>query len=174
MSFFTEEQAQTSKEFEMVDQMEPVPHGQNLKGLIDAAKWSEYEGDRYIDLRYSILEPKPYLNRKIFHKIKVLDTDSKKSDKAKRMLAAIDANTGGGLVKLGREPTDADLQMNLLNSAIMIKVGIWAFDDEVTGEKKKGNWVMAVMEPDNSKLALIAEPPKVDAGTTGTEDEIPF
>ena len=146
MSFFQTsegEQIEAEKEFETGGgDMEPIPSGTKLKAIIENAEWSEYEGERYINIRWSVLEPETYHNRKIFQKIKVLNEDGKKADKAKRMLAAIDANAGGELVKLEREPTDEDLQVNLLNKIMLIQVQVWEMND------KNGNWINKVSGED--------------------------
>lgn len=138
MSFFGEA-AQTGTEFDTGGgDMEPIPAKTRLNAMADDAKWDEYDGERYINIRWTVLAPESYKNRKIFQKIKVLNDDPKKADKAKRMLAAIDANAGGKLVQLDREPTDEDLQVNLLNKPMMIQVMVWEIDD------KSGNWVNMV------------------------------
>ena len=145
MSFFQTsagEQIQAENEFDVGGGMELIPSGTRLKAIIENAEWSEWEGERYINIRWSALEPETYKGRKIFQKIKVLNEDGKKADKAKRMLAAIDANAGGGLVQLGREPTDEDLQMYLLNKIMLIQVQVWEMGD------KKGNWINKVSGED--------------------------
>lgn len=152
--------------FDAGGDIEPIPSKTRLRALIDDAKWTTHEGDRYIELRWSVLEPESYKGRKVFQKIKVYDADPKKADKAKRMLAAIDANAGGGLVALGREPTEAELQQHLLNKIMLIQVQIWAIKDEQTGDTKKGNWVNLVAS--NSEPLANAEP-IADGG-----DDIPF
>lgn len=156
--------AQVGTEFEMGGgDIKPIPSNTRLKALIDDVKWTEYEGDRFIDLRWSVLEPDNYKNRKLFHKIKVFDGKAEKADKAKRMLAAIDANAGGGLVALGAEPTDVDLQSNLLNKIMLIEVQLWSMPDKFDPAIiKKGNWVSKVSSGKDLPAAAKAE------------DDIPF
>ena len=140
MGFFNEDQLATGNNFEAGTSMEPIPEGTSVKAMIDDVKNDSYEGDRYINVRWTVLAPEAYSNRKVFQKIRVYDADEKKADKAKRMLVAIAANTGGGLLALAGEPTDADLQTNLLNKPMVIKLGVWNMND------RTGNWIMAVSD----------------------------
>ena len=123
-------------------QIEPIPSNTQVKAIVDEAKWDEYNNERYISARWSIIDGE-YLNRKIFQKIKVCETDPAKKDKALRMLAAIDANAGGGLMKLGYEPTDMDLAANLTNKPQAILLQRWDMTKD-NGEEISGNWVSAV------------------------------
>jgi len=130
---------QTGKTFEMGGgDIEPIPANTSVLAAPDEAKIDEYEGQEYISLRWTVLAPKEYANRKVFQKIRVFDHDTKKADKAKRMLAAIDANAGGGLVAAGTLPTDALLTKCLVNKPMLLKLQVWEMND------KKGNWVAAV------------------------------
>lgn len=61
--------------------IEPIPSGTSVLAAIDEAKWDEYEGDSYISLRWQVLAPEDYKNRKIFQKVRVLDSDSKSRKK---------------------------------------------------------------------------------------------
>jgi hypothetical protein len=131
--------SETGKSFEMGGgDMEPIPANTSVLAAPDEAKLDNYEGDEYISLRWTILAPKEYANRKVFQKIRVFDPDTKKSDKAKRMLAAIDSNAGGQLIASGQEPTDALLTKCLVNKPMHLKLQVWEMND------KKGNWVAAV------------------------------
>ncbi len=123
--------------------MEPIPAKTQVLAAPDEAKWDEYEGDRYISLRWSIMAPAEYKNRKIFQKIRVESPDEKKAEKAKRMLAAIDANAGGKLVKSGKEPDDKALTMSLVNKPMVLMLQVWELTTE-SGDKKSGNWISAV------------------------------
>lgn len=142
MTFFNAEQANTGNKFEAGTTMEPIPEGTSVKAMVEDAKLDEYDGERYINLRWTVLAPETYNNRKVFQKVRVFDSDSKKADKAKRMLAAIDANCGGKLVAANQEPDDALLQQSLLNKPMVIKLGVWEIED------KSGNWIMAVSATD--------------------------
>jgi len=154
------EQIKSTTEFELGGSSEPIPDNTNLKACIDEAGWKEFEGDEYIELRWTVLDG-PFKNRKVFQKLRVMDAETKKSDKAKRMLAAIDANCGGNLMKNTEgAPSDQALMTNLCNKPMVIKVFVWEMND------KTGNWVGKV----SSANTPVEEPkPEVD-----TEDDIPF
>lgn len=141
MSFFNEEQAKTGSDYEAGTSFEPIPEGTSVKAMVEDAQVKEWEGDKYINLRWTVLAPESYNNRKVFQKVKVWDADSKKADKAKRMLAAIDSNCGGKIVTANKEPDDALLQQALLNKPMVLKLGVWDLTDEGKGN---GNWIMAV------------------------------
>lgn len=138
MSFWDIEEEVTGS-FEMGGgAIEPIPDNTDVLAAPDEVKWDSYEGDQYISIRWTILKPSEYANRKIFQKVRVFDTDSKKADKAKRMLAAIDANAGGMLRASGVQPTDELLTKALTNKQMIIKLMVWEMND------KSGNWVAAV------------------------------
>lgn len=136
MSFFNN--IETDGSFEAAPSIEVIPHDTTCVAMLDDAGWTEYQGEEYINLRWTVLEPAVYKGRKIFQKVKVHDSDSKKQEKARRMLAAIDANCGGKLMAAGEEPTDTALAKALLNKPMLIKVMVWEMDD------RKGNWISAV------------------------------
>ena len=141
MSIFnlsTGKKAETNGSFEIGGSSEPIPDGTKLKSAITEAKWSEYQGSRYISLRWDVLAGE-YAKRVIFQKVKVYDEDPKKADRQRNMLAAIDANCGGKLMQIEGEPSDIDLLKCLANKPVIIRVGVWELDDG-----KKGNWVTAV------------------------------
>jgi hypothetical protein len=140
MSFFklSEGQLNTNGNFQVSTDIEPMPKDTQVKACIDEVKWDEYQGDRYISVRWQVLAPKQFANRKIFQKIKVNEGDVKKRDKAIQMLAAIDANCGGKLMSAGVEPTDAAMQKNLLMKPMVLLLDVWEIND------KKGNWIKAV------------------------------
>ena len=141
MSFFTtsdNKAIEKSGSMEMGGgDIEPIPAKTQVLAAPDEAKWDEYEGDEYVSLRWSILQPKEYAGRKIFQKIRVCDSDSKKSDKAKRMLAAIDTNAGGKLLASGERPTDESLTRCLVNKPMVLLLQVWEMERD--GETKRGN-----------------------------------
>ena len=116
--------------------IKPIPDNTALVGAIEEAKWSEYDGESYINLKWRVMRPAEFANRVIFQKVKVFN--AKQGDNAKRMLAAIDANAGGKLAKLKDAPEDMDLMTALVGKAMAIKVQIWDIDG------KTGNWISAV------------------------------
>lgn len=122
--------------------MTPIPKNTDVLASIDEAKWAQDKttGENYISLRWAILAPAVYANRKIFQKLKVENDDSKKADKAKRMLFAIDANAGGKLAKAGEEPSNDSMSLHLSNKPMVLKLGVWESEDK----SASGNWVMAV------------------------------
>ena len=172
--------------------LEPIPDGSSVLALIDEAKWDERNEAEYISLRWSVLAPDEYKNRKIFQKLWVTNDDpnakdsdkaAKKRDKARRMLAAIDANAGGKLVKQAGKPTDESLTQCLTNKPMVIKCMIWSMDDrERPGEKIEGNWIAAVAPRDKGVDVKPAKPRPQAAASSGghgggrgdLDDDIPF
>ena len=114
----------------------PIPNNTALIGAIEEAKWSEYQGEHYINLKWRVMRPAEYANRVLFQKLKVFSP--KQGDKAKQMLAAIDANCGGKLSKLTETPEDMHLMTALVGKPMAVKVQIW----DING--KTGNWISAV------------------------------
>ena len=169
-----------SGEFELDGgSMEPIPDGTQVQAAMDEAKWDNKEGCEFISLRWTVLKPEAYKNRKVFQKLWVLGNNPNQKDptkakaqgdKAKRMLAAIDTNAGGKLMENNGKPTDNDLQSALLNKQMVVKLAVWEMDGTM-GEKMSGNWVQAVA-PKGSGVseasAATAKPSSVDT------DDIPF
>ena len=172
MSFWNDEQRNTSGTFESGGgDFEPIPANTGCIAAIKQAGWAEYQGDRYINIQWQVLRPEHYKNRVIFQKIRVLDIDSAKAYRAKRMLAAIDTNAGGKLLQLTHEPTDHDLASALTGKMQAIKLQVWEM--EVEGQQRSGNWVSAVAP---SKGAA-AQPAPVVAPAPAMADmaaDIPF
>ena len=163
MSFFT---TSDNKAIEKAGSMEmgggdiePIPAKTQVLAAPDEAKWDDYEGDEYISLRWNILQPKEYANRKIFHKLRVSDSDPKKADKAKRMLAAIDTNAGGKLLAAGERPTDESLTRCLVNKPMVLMLQVWEMERD--GEKKRGNWIGAVSPRKAGDKPAAAKPEPV-------------
>jgi len=123
--------------------MEPIPANTQVKAAIDEVKWDEYQGESYISARWSVLAPEEFKNRKVFQKIKVNESDNKKADKAKRMLAAIAANAGGGLLKIQSQPTDQDLKQHLSMKPMALTLMVWEMERD-DGTTATGNWVQQV------------------------------
>jgi hypothetical protein len=179
--------------------MEPIPNNSDVLAQIDEIKWQKKEtGERFIEARWSVIEPAAFANRKVFHKLWVDDLDpmaksedkaKTKRDKARRMLASIDANAGGKLMQSADAPTDDALALALCNKPMVIKVMIWEIaDSRDPGNMMRGNWVSAVKPKDAPLNVGDAAPESKPSGggarssgqaqTSGggfeMDDEIPF
>lgn len=184
--------AETGTEYEQPSgNLDPIPDGSSVLAMIDEAKWDEKDDADFISLRWSVLSPDEYKNRKVFQKLWVTDDDpnakdasaaSKKRDKARRMLAAIDANAGGKLTRKEGIPTDDTLTSCLTNKPMVIKCMEWSMPDrEKHGEFIRGNWIAAVapkskgIDVKEAKAPSVQRPSaagNVDISLDG--DEIPF
>jgi len=184
----------TGDEFEIPSgNLDPIPDGSSVKAMIDEAKWDDKDGADFISLRWTVLEPEEYKNRKIFQKLWVTDDDpnakdqaaaAKKRDKARRMLAAIDANAGGKLTAKPGVPTDETLAACLTNKPMVIKCMEWSMPDrEKPGEFITGNWIAAVSPKSNGVDIKAAKPRAAKqamqsgapaGGASVHDDEIPF
>jgi hypothetical protein len=181
------EKAKSETEFDAGGgNMEPIPAGTNALSMIDEVKWDKTKnGDEFVSIRWSVMKPEEYLNRKVFQKIWCKDLDPnakdndkalKKRDKAIRMLAAIDANAGGKLMKNGREPDDDDLQSALTGKLMIISLQQWKMKSE-TGEDMIGNWVSAVSAKGSKDVKAGTPSQKTSAPSASQDlddDEIPF
>ena len=169
---------------------DPIPDGSSVLAMIDEAKWDEKNEAEYISLRWTVLSPDEYKNRKVFQKLWVTDDDpsakdrekaAKKRDKARRMLAAIDANAGGKLTAKPGKPTDESLTACLTNKPMIIRLAEWEVKDAQSGDMIRGNWVQAVA-PKSKGIDVKAASPKASkpsggvsaGGNGGASDEIPF
>lgn len=145
--------------------MQPIPSDTNVLAAIDEAKWDGEEGKQYISLRWSVLQPEEFENRKVFQKLWVKDADPRakpdkvaaKRDKAKKMLAAIDLNAGGKLLAKPVMPTDEAMTLHLTNKPMILKVMVWEMKDAMTGEMNRGNWVGAVNSKASAKVSSSEE-----------------
>lgn len=163
----------------------PIPEGTQCLAMPEEAKWAEYDGAQYISIRWTVMAPAEYQNRKIFQKLWVLGNNpnhkdpQKQGDTAKKMLAAIDANAGGKLMASGAAPTDETLAMNLCYKQMMLKLGLWEMTTE-GGEAKTGNWVKAVAPAGSAQAtqAPVQQPqqPQQAPQTSQPQDDgnIPF
>ncbi len=172
--------------------MEVIPDNTSVLAVIEEAKWDRTpDQNRYVSLRWSVLAPDEFKNRKIFQKLWVLDDEprakdpAKKRDKAKLMLAAIDTNAGGKLMSRNEMPTDESLSGCLTNKPMVVKVMVWEMEDRASGKISQGNWVGAV-SPKSTPVSSAEEiasnaakmtPQKASGkGSSRREldDEIPF
>jgi hypothetical protein len=182
--------ADTGTDFEIPSgNLDPIPDGSSVLAMIDEAKWDERDGAEYISLRWTVLAPDEYKNRKIFQKLWVTDDDpsandsdkaAKKRDKARRMLAAIDANAGGKLTRKPGKPSDDDLTSCLTNKPMIVKAMVWEMPDrERMGEFIRGNWISAVAPKSKGidvKEAKAAPKPARGGAPAGgiLDDDVPF
>lgn len=147
--------AQTGTDYEIPGgNLDPIPAGSSVLAMPDQVQWRETPPEkgpvaRYIEIRWNVIQPKQYENRKIFHKLWVTDFDpnakdqrkaTEKRDKARRMLAAIDANAGGKLTQSPGVPDDNAIGMALVNKPMVITLMEWESNQGGGG----GNWVSAV------------------------------
>lgn len=175
----------------------PIPGETNVLAAIDEAKWDKDQQDnRFISLRWTVLAPDDYKNRKVYQKLWVTDADPRtkpdkieaKRDKAKKMLGAIDHNCGGKLLAKGVLPTDESLTSALTNKPMVVKVMVWEMKNPATGEVGRGNWIGAVAPrtapqstPEEIAKAQAALEKQVASsgmgmggGSRSMDDEIPF
>ena len=93
MSFWDvegEDLAKTAvKEYEISGgSMDPIPNNSDVLAMVDEAKWRHTDKDdtsspRYIELRWSVMAPETFKNRKVYHKLWVTDLDPKAKDETK-------------------------------------------------------------------------------------------
>lgn len=135
-------QEQATGAYEVSEKLEPMPDGTVATSIATEAKWDESERDgRFISIRWDVVDGE-FKNRVVFHKIRVLSADSKQRDKALRMLAAIDTNSGAGLMQINGEPSDMDLA-KICNRPMDLRFRVWEMEND-QGETMSGNWVEAV------------------------------
>lgn len=183
---------QTEYEIPGGGNLDPIPDGSSVLAMIDEAKWDSKDDAEFVSLRWTVLSPDEYKNRKVFHKLWVTDDDpgakdadkaAKKRDKARRMLAAIDANAGGKLTAKEGKPTDESLTGCLTNKPMIIRVAVWSIKSRETGEDISGNWVQAVA-PKSAGIDVKEAAPKKSSdaassvgyggGGSDMDDQIPF
>jgi hypothetical protein len=154
--------------------MEPIPNGTTALAIIDEAKWDhDQEGNQFLSLRWSVLNPSEYKNRKIFQKLWVTDDKpnqkepEKYRDKQKKMFFAVDANCGGKLGKSNKTPTDEVLSSSLCNKPMMIKIMVWEAEKK-DGTTGRGNWIAAVAPRGNGAAAAATRKAETE------DDDTPF
>lgn len=159
---------------------EPIPAGTQVLMAAEQASWDTIKDsdEQFVSIRWTVLQPEQYKNRKIFQKVRVNYSEPGKRDKAKRMLAAIDANAGGSLIKSSDMPSDADLARALFNRPMIGLVQVWKLKDAQTGEEKTGNFIAAV-SPRNKKVQPMQKPEqepvkRIVEGDGSFDDDIPF
>ena len=179
MSFWNLSDGKTveaQKDFDANPALEPMPDGTCAISALDSIKWEikEFEGvsDELIEARWVVLDGE-FKGRKVYHKIRILDGDTKKADKAKKMLAAIDANAGGELfANVTSRPTDEQLAMYLLGKPMITRYSVWSMAE------KTGNWVSAVAPSNGAVTAPAHMSPAThvepSAASGAMDEDIPF
>lgn len=182
--------SKTGDEYEVPGgNLDPIPAGSSVLAIIDEAKWDKKPntGEEFISLRWSVVSPDEYKNRKIFHKCWVTDLDPQakdeakaiqKRDKARRMLAAIDANAGGKLTAQEGKPSDDSMALHLCNKPMIITLMEWSMRGN-DGSDMSGNWVSRVAPKSagiDLKPAKQNKPasPSYSSRNDIDEDSIPF
>lgn len=163
----------TEGKFEMGGgDLAPIPDGTSVLAIAEEAKNDEYQDNQYIKVKWRISKPAEYANRVIFQKVQVYEKDAGKADKAKRMLAAIASNAGGGLftsMEQRNETMPSDMSLaQLCNRPMVLKMGVWELDDK----SKSGNWVQAVAPAKAGTAAPVAAP--APPASSINLDDIPF
>jgi len=172
--------AESNNTFELASgNLEPIPNDTTCIAAIEEAKWDSYQDDRYISLKWRVMQPDAYANRVVFHKIKVFGMANDKdpqatADKAKRMLAAIDANAGGKLMQVTGEPSDMDLMSALVGKMMATKMMVWEFKKPDTGEEMSGNWIAAVAPAKGAEISRPEAKPAQEPVEHNLTDDIPF
>ena len=199
MSFWDLSDGETAKtedkEYEVPGgSMEPIPDNSDVLATVKAVKWASKKDadERYVEIQWQVLAPESVKNRTVFQKLWVdsLDPSAKdeakaktKRDKARRMLATIDANAKGRLMASAEAPTDDSLVLALQDAEMVIKCMVWEINDRATGDVISGNWVSAV-KPKTSDLHVSEAKPKKQApasgggygggGNSDLDDDLPF
>jgi len=180
-----EDARKTDGTFEMGGgDLEPIPNETSVLAVIEEAKWDNKDGNHFVSVRWSVLAPSEYKNRKIFQKLWIKDHDPrakdpvKKKDKAIKMFAAIDKNCGGKVMSSEEEPTDEKLGINFCGKSMIAVIMQWKMQNEQTGEEMKGNWVEKVTARTNGETVSTTTAPKVKVGKSFTseppEEDVPF
>ena len=163
------------KEYEVPGgNMEPIPNNSDVLAEVVGVKWDKGKDkeERYVSVQWKVSAPEAVKNRVVFQKLWVDDLDPsaksedkarEKRDKARRMLATIDANAKGRLMQSNDAPTDDSLALALQGAKMVIKCMVWSIDDRSTGETITGNWVSAV-KPKTADLHVSSEKPKASSG----------
>lgn len=167
------ENTQTS--YEVSGGMDPIPNNSDVLAEIEEVKWEHPRDDTsisFINVKWRVHAPYEVKNRVVFHKLWVDSLDpqaesegkaKEKRDKARRMLATIDANVGGKLARSAEAPKDDDLALALVGAKMVIKCMVWEMPDKKTpGAFISGNWISAVKEK-TAELFVSSEKPKPSA-----------
>lgn len=160
--------------------IEPIPEGTTVLAMPDDAKWAEDRNtNEYLSIRWTVLKPETYLNRKIFQKLWVSGEKPNQKDPAKyrdkqlKLLAAIDTNAGGKLLKIDGKATDDQLALALTNKQMTLRLGVWAMDGD--NGPMTGNWIQAVGDKTKPVSEAAAKRPvQRQSFVDDLDDDVPF
>lgn len=137
MSFFKKSSGEMSKgeSAEITGSTDPIKDKTVATSMIEEAGWKEYNGDRYINLKWKVIDG-PFKNRVAFQKLKVYDGKDSVADNAKEALYRLFLLCGAK--PKDQEPTDMDLMKALCNKPLAPRFRVWEIDG------KTGNYVDAI------------------------------
>lgn len=173
------------------------PDGTSVKAAIDEAKWSkDKDGNERISLRWFVIAPDEYKDRKVFQNLWVADLEPNevkrggeekaeaKRDRAREMFAVIDANAGGRIAELIEDDIqikDEQLMANLTNKAMVIRIDLMVpkTGDPMNFVSKVSPKTAAVSTPEEiergkAEIAGIKKSAAPSASSRTLDDEIPF
>jgi len=168
---------------------EIIPDDTKVLAAIGEIKWHTFaNGDRVVNVKWQVVSEN-FKGRIIFQALKVFGTQyckdkQKTSDKAKRMLGAIDANSGS-VLPLDREPTDQDL-MRMMGKIMGLHIKVYKHDPKnPDGPEKDGNYIAGISSkqstPMSAPVSRAAVPMSQQANVQaqgaaqdGFDDDIPF
>jgi hypothetical protein len=163
--------------------LEPIPDGSTVLAYIKEAKWDEDKNqNRFIKIRWDVLEPASVAKRVVFQKLWVKDPDpnakdgataAKKRDNALKMLLTIDANCSGRLAANGGEPDDDQLALALTSQQMLILCKVWSMKGS-DGKEMEGNWIAGVFPRNSRELKVPETAGKPAGGIDDIDDDIPF
>lgn len=160
-----------------------IPHDTRVLSFIDKTEWGARRNFRNrekeedcIAVRFEIEEGE-FKGRKISKNCFIKSDDDIQASKDYALFLNIDANAGGKIRSLRREPEYDDLQKYLINKQMVIVIGIMKGD----GEKKKDfNYLMGVLPVRKKTESKREEAPRARPASPRRkleeidDDDIPF
>jgi len=158
-----------------------IPDGTQLHANILEATWEEKTqyANQLIKITWYITDKGAYNGFLINQKLHLNDNKASKADKAKEMLATIDTNCKGQLMKLAQsgklvEGDNMQLARALNGGSALLTVAEYEMDRD-DGTKMAGNWIRAVSPVAKKQAAedkaIIDKEPIEDIDF---DDDIPF
>ena len=108
----------------------PIPNNTVVDAYVESAQWTNVDpvfaenygyAEKVITIVWKIAGGE-YNNRTIYHRVQVLHPEAKKSDRARRMLSAIDGNTQAGIFA-NNDCSDERL-LGICNKVMQIQIGL--------------------------------------------------